>query len=94
MLRLEYCGFDGMANYLDSVDWNGLLMTHLTADSLWNGFKSILQTAIDNFAVVKPARSGCASGSSKRKYPAGIRRALARKDAYGASAKNRLKTLK
>jgi hypothetical protein len=26
--------FDGMTNYLDSVDWNGLLMTYLTADSL------------------------------------------------------------
>jgi hypothetical protein len=61
-----------MAHYLDSVDWNDLRMTHSTADSLWNGFKSILQTAVDKFAVFKPALLGCTSGSSKRKYLAGI----------------------
>jgi hypothetical protein len=41
-----------------------------------------MQTAIDNFAVVKPARLGCTSGSSNCKYPASIRRALARKRCY------------
>jgi hypothetical protein len=77
-----------MANYLDSVDWNSLLMKHLTADSLWDSFKSILKTAIDNSVVDKPARVLTVLLATRSVYvPPVLNERWRAKGAYGTRAK-------
>ena len=43
--------FNGMTEYLVSVDWYSLLTTNLTPDSLWQTFCEHLQFAVDLYAL-------------------------------------------
>ena len=39
--------FNGMSEYLTSIDWYSMLTTNLTHDSLWQTFCEHLQFAVD-----------------------------------------------
>ena len=62
--------FEGLAHYLQNVNWNELLMTHLTPDELWSGFKFILRAGIDKYVKLKFTSNMASKIISRRLYPA------------------------
>jgi len=70
--------YDAMSNYITGINWFELLSTNLTADSLWDAFSNVLQTAVDMFVPVKYV-SSTANIKCKRWYPAALRQAIIRK---------------
>jgi len=71
--------YESMSSYLQNVNWNELLTTNFSADSLWAAFCEELNTAIDLFvpSVFTPVERKF----KLRKYPKYIRRLMQRKRA-------------
>jgi len=67
-----------VTTYLYLVNWLNVETVNLTADSLWNAFSNVLQTAIDVYVPTKSAIN-CANTKCRRWYPAALRRAISRK---------------
>ena len=70
--------FNGMSEYLSSVDWYSLLTTNLTPDSLWQTFCEHLQFAVDLHVRTKQCRPQKADSKlpHRPRYPGDVRRAF------------------
>jgi hypothetical protein len=75
----ETADYEGLNHYIESFNWYDLLTVNLTADSLWSAFCDHISAAIDMFVSSTPVLSRSRPGKPKRYYPAGIRKAVARK---------------
>jgi len=69
--------FEGMQEYLSTVNWMEILSTNLNAESLWSSFCNVLYTVIDMYVPTVDINNNC-----NRKYtarPKPIRRLQAHK---------------
>jgi len=64
--------------YLRAYNWDFLFSTNLTVDSMWCGFRHVLDSAIDMFVPFKYVTNK-PSAKYKRKYPRNIRAMAQRK---------------
>ena len=68
--------YDGLCNYLACYNWNDFFTYNLTADSLWQTFRDILDCGLELFV---PYKFVCCESTPSRKYPRRIRELIARK---------------
>lgn len=70
--------YDALSEYLNSIDWQQMLVANLTPDTIWSAFCEILDSAVDMFV---PSINVTATGKKfkPRHYPKHIRNLLARK---------------
>lgn len=68
--------YQGMSDYLDTVDWFGMLTTNLTPDSLWHAFDTVLRAAVDAFV---PVRRPDDRIKNQPWYPAALRQVIGRR---------------
>lgn len=78
-LDWDKADYNGIASYLSSINWYDLLAVNLTSDALWSAFHSVISDAINIFVPTKPYSQNKPGNAIKKRYPPGIRRALARK---------------
>ncbi len=64
---------------LSAVNWYDVLAYNLTADSIWTAFCGILDRIIDDNVPSVTVAQSAPSSSLRVRYPAGIKRAIARK---------------
>ena len=68
--------YESLNNYLLQVDWYNFMSVHLTTESIWTAFKSVLFDAFDKFV---PVRKLSTYNPRKRNYPRKLKRAFSRK---------------
>ncbi len=71
--------YEGMADYFLSINWCDVLSHNLTPDALWSAFCDVFNHAIDNFVSSTEVIADNQRNTRKQWYPAGIKRAIARK---------------
>jgi hypothetical protein len=72
----EQADYNAMSAYILNVDWLKILSVNLTTETLWGAFCDVLNKAIDLFVPFKLVSNQHANNKT-RKYPAGVRKALA-----------------
>jgi len=70
--------FNGISDYIATVNWLEILTVNLTADSLWSAFRTVLQTAIDMYVPQKIVNN-CINVKCRRWYPAALRHSIHKK---------------
>jgi hypothetical protein len=83
----ESADYASMSNYMNSINWQNILSTHLSPNSLWTAFMAILWDAIRQFVPSKQVEPKSKSSHCRKSYSQKIRNVLARKGAYGASTR-------
>ena len=75
----EQGDYESMCNYLSQYNWNDLFTYCLTADSLWNSFRKVLDDALDACVPSVLVSDSRCNTSRRRKYPGYIRKMIGRK---------------